>query len=814
MGRDWRSPGEAWVKTESLGWQRMKIIESQLHPSCYQSPTCSWPPRSEFGQHMANHCAGNDSRVLAPRDSSLNRDSFSSASSSGESSRSGSVSPSPTNSPEKTAHQIHPITISSPYGKYSCCSHHFEVGSPVKSSLLGNQTDNEHQNAQLPRSLSREPVLIDSTQTIRDTVLSSSQNPKLSTKPIDQISNNNDRISDSKENNDTGSRRHPIDSGPLSPPILMKNGTKLDNKDLLSCDQVNSYNSNSPQEFHTCCCAHIKNSINLCQQQKKPYVKTAPHCRISVRTREVAMYNTISEAFYRLDFCNAIHDIRRFNYICKLLHLLITQNLTSLSGCATKVLFTMLEQVAWEVSSNKRNIHVLKNLLDELRQMIQKYYCWGRPIGSSSLWRQHFDTIERISQIVDGIELSPPKNDGNQITFTNLPTEMIREILLRLSDHRDLVNSAKASPVMRTMIDNQYIWKQLCRYHFNEQQLKMAVESNSCRFTVGKKDSARGVKYARTTSADGLTSFRNPVNHETNLKSTPSTSSPTHLTTIQQLEQTKGRRGGMARGQAGANEQPGSSYVTRAIKIFDGEGRSTTLGTSRVDRSALPQHELRIIKHAPINRETTTTDKQQLNSTSAMSGSQRNEVDWERVFHHLRKKFDLKEEYADCLLLCRHCRCLFWKSFGHPCISDSSNRSTRRNARNELQQQDHALNVDGESRMSVAALSRNFDNRAQGLAAAGRYDEAENAAPQYEDNFRRSQSMNQRNMNGANGLDARLRGRYIRAVNRQRAEENNDNIGHNNNNNNLQARQTMSRDDLVPKHVAVSPQAFLKFFSL
>lgn len=59
------------------------------------------------------------------------------------------------------------------------------------------------------------------------------------------------------------------------------------------------------------------------------------------------------------------------------------------------------------VSSNKRNIHVLKNLLNELRQMIQKYYCWGRPIGSSLLWQQHFDTIERISQIVDGIELAP-----------------------------------------------------------------------------------------------------------------------------------------------------------------------------------------------------------------------------------------------------------------------------------------------------------------------------------------------------------------------------------------------------------------------
>lgn len=75
----------------------------------------------------------------------------------------------------------------------------------------------------------------------------------------------------------------------------------------------------------------------------------APYCPITLKsTKEVAGFNTISEAFYRLDFCNAIQDIRRFNYICKLLHLLITQNLTSLSGCATKVLFTLLEQVAWQ----------------------------------------------------------------------------------------------------------------------------------------------------------------------------------------------------------------------------------------------------------------------------------------------------------------------------------------------------------------------------------------------------------------------------------------------------------------------------------
>lgn len=72
-----------------------------------------------------------------------------------------------------------------------------------------------------------------------------------------------------------------------------------------------------------------------------------PYCRITLNpTKEVAGSNIISDAFYKLDFCNAIRDIRRFAYVSKLLHLLITQNLTSLSGNATKALFWMLEEIA------------------------------------------------------------------------------------------------------------------------------------------------------------------------------------------------------------------------------------------------------------------------------------------------------------------------------------------------------------------------------------------------------------------------------------------------------------------------------------
>lgn len=61
---------------------------------------------------------------------------------------------------------------------------------------------------------------------------------------------------------------------------------------------------------------------------------------------QIAGFNGLSDAFKRLDFKSAVHDVRRFHYICKLLDLLITYKLPALSGCAQKVLFKMLEEVA------------------------------------------------------------------------------------------------------------------------------------------------------------------------------------------------------------------------------------------------------------------------------------------------------------------------------------------------------------------------------------------------------------------------------------------------------------------------------------
>ncbi|XP_076319263.1 F-box only protein 25-like isoform X2 [Tachypleus tridentatus] len=272
---------------------------------------------------------------------------------------------------------------------------------------------------------------------------------------------------------------------------------------------------------------------NIDFQKKRDNNLWQPHFPITIKsTKEVAGYNTISEAFRRLDFRNAVKDIRRFNYICKLIHLIISENLTTLSGCATKVLFALLEEVAGQVASNQQNMHMLQAILQDLNKTMRKYYCWGRPLGSSLLWEQHLQTIERICVFASSIEIQEPKDDGSP-KLTHLPAELIREILLRLCDYRDLISSGQAYDVMEALINEQHIWRQLCYFHFTRQQVRHATES----------------------------------------------------------------------------------YKTKSER--------------------------------PVR------------------------IDWQEVFHRLRKVFGLKEEYADCLFLCRHCRCLFWKSSGHPCIHAS-----------------------------------------------------------------------------------------------------------------------------------------------
>lgn len=54
--------------------------------------------------------------------------------------------------------------------------------------------------------------------------------------------------------------------------------------------------------------------------------------------------------------------------------------------------------------------------------------------------------------------------------------ECIREIILRLTDYRDLEASSAAWNLMSALVAEQRIWKELTEFHFNADQINSHLE--------------------------------------------------------------------------------------------------------------------------------------------------------------------------------------------------------------------------------------------------------------------------------------------------------------------------------------------------
>ncbi|ENN79765.1 hypothetical protein YQE_03821, partial [Dendroctonus ponderosae] len=255
-----------------------------------------------------------------------------------------------------------------------------------------------------------------------------------------------------------------------------------------------------------------------------------PHCHITVKsTKEIAGFNELDEAVKRLDFRSAVRDVRRFNYICALLDHLIGQQMTGMSGCTQKALLAMLEEVARYATTSQHNPRGFRRLLNKLRALstAERSSCWGGPLGSQLLWHQHTAKIDRILNMASEFQIKEPHPDLHP-KLLNLPEECIREIILRLSDHRDLTASAQSCDEICSIVNEQRVWRELTKFHFTTQQIELVL---------------------------------------------------------------------------------------------------------------------------PKDTET---------------------LDWKIIFNSLKKVYGLNEErqYAEMLSLCKYCRCLFWKSLGHPCIAE------------------------------------------------------------------------------------------------------------------------------------------------
>ncbi|KAK7063134.1 F-box only protein 32 [Halocaridina rubra] len=280
---------------------------------------------------------------------------------------------------------------------------------------------------------------------------------------------------------------------------------------------------------------------------------TQPYCRIYTRnTKEVAGFNGLGETLKKLDFINAVRDIRRFRYICKLLDLLITQKLATLSGGAQKMLFGMLEEVAHEVTRSQQNVHVLQHLLKQLRKRLEDYL-WGSKLGSTILWEQHTRRLEGINAIATTIQISKPEDDMHP-TIQEVPEECIREILRRLDNHNDIKNASEAYSVMAKVSQEKSIWRQLCRFHWTPAQIEHIIQMHRelqvqknwrqiydrLRRTYGlREEYAEKLCLCRNCSCMFWQSYGHPCRTDTNPSPPPADDQPQPQQQQQDLEEMK-----------------------------------------------------------------------------------------------------------------------------------------------------------------------------------------------------------------------------------------------------------------------------------
>lgn len=182
-------------------------------------------------------------------------------------------------------------------------------------------------------------------------------------------------------------------------------------------------------------------------------------------------YCTLGEAFNRLDFSSAIQDIRRFNYVVKLLQLIAKSQLTSLSGAAQKNYFNILDKIVRKVMEDQYNPRLIKDLLQDLSStlcILIRGVGKSVLVGNINIWICRLETILLWQQQLKNLQMNKQVNNG--LTLSDLPLHMLNNILYRFSDGWDIITLGQVTPTLYMLSEDRQLWKKLCQYHFAEKQ--------------------------------------------------------------------------------------------------------------------------------------------------------------------------------------------------------------------------------------------------------------------------------------------------------------------------------------------------------
>ncbi|CAH8537422.1 unnamed protein product [Heterobilharzia americana] len=240
----------------------------------------------------------------------------------------------------------------------------------------------------------------------------------------------------------------------------------------------------------------------LCRQTLKDEMETTPYASDYLRavfyqphihlqagaTREIATTTTISEALLKLDTKAALRDIRRFDYICKIMELLISEHFHRLAGRLQLFLIELLREVLKQVQASCNQTARFRKLLDALLENLEKNEY--DHIGSTLLWQNHRKALDEMYDSIDNFDiekkiqsiathpqqklrsLSEHQSSSEEcVRLERLPSECLSHVLTFLDSPQDLETASLASSALANVVEDKHFWRTLTLTHFDISQI-------------------------------------------------------------------------------------------------------------------------------------------------------------------------------------------------------------------------------------------------------------------------------------------------------------------------------------------------------
>uniref|UniRef100_A0AC34QCU4 F-box domain-containing protein n=1 Tax=Panagrolaimus sp. JU765 TaxID=591449 RepID=A0AC34QCU4_9BILA len=195
-----------------------------------------------------------------------------------------------------------------------------------------------------------------------------------------------------------------------------------------------------------------------------------PHCFVkTTKSREFIGVTSFSEACHKLDIVRSVSNVRRFNYICKVVQILVDEKLQNLSSSARRHLFSIIQAMVIHSMENDMHINTARELVNNFGTRLE-----GHMYGSPQVVQQQMDIVSNLLDIVNSSRPQTLVDSSEEsVTFMDLPKEVLGLILRRLPDHSTLLEAAKAHEVFDAIIEREErIWDSLSQFHFTQEQIE------------------------------------------------------------------------------------------------------------------------------------------------------------------------------------------------------------------------------------------------------------------------------------------------------------------------------------------------------